>query len=175
MIQSLIELLRSDPVLLLFMVLGAGYEIGGIRIGSFQLGEVAGVLLAGLLLGHFCFEGNDALQSLGFVLFIFSVGYEAGPKFVQAIRRDSRRYLALAVIIAAVGFALSLGAARLFGFGPRVSAGVMAGALTSTPTLAAADAAVAAGDYVPPGGWTVDMGTTYRYGCHVHTCTVVDF
>ena len=80
MLRSLIS---ENPVLLLFLVLGIGYVIGGIRFGSFQLGAVAGVLLAGLLLGHLGFESNPAIQSLGFVLFIFSVGYQAGPKFVQ--------------------------------------------------------------------------------------------
>ena len=83
---------------------GIGYVIGGIRFGSFKLGAVAGVLLAGLLLGHLGFESNPAIQSLGFVLFIFSVGYQAGPKFVQAIRKDGRRYLLIAVIVAASGF-----------------------------------------------------------------------
>ena len=101
MLQSLI---RDNPILLLFLVLGISYVIGGIRFGSFKLGAVAGVLLAGLLLGHLGFNSNPAIQSLGFVLFIFSVGYQAGPKFVQAIRKDGRRYLLIAVIVAASGF-----------------------------------------------------------------------
>ncbi len=100
----LYDLIHDNPVLLLFLVLGIGYVIGGIRFGSFQLGAVAGVLLAGLLLGHLGFESNPAIQSLGFVLFIFSVGYQAGPRFVQAIRKDGRRYLLIAVIVAASGF-----------------------------------------------------------------------
>jgi hypothetical protein len=62
------ELIHGNPVLLLFLVLGIGYVIGGIRFGSFQLGSVAGVLLAGLLLGHLGFESNPAIQSLGFVV-----------------------------------------------------------------------------------------------------------
>ena len=101
------ELIRNDPVLLLFLVLGIGYVIGGMRIGSFKLGPVAGVLLAGLLLGHFGFEGNAAIQSFGFVMFIFSVGYQAGPKFVEAIQKDGRRYLLISVIVAVSGFLLA--------------------------------------------------------------------
>ena len=50
---KLIELLRVQPVLTLFLILGVGYLIGGIRLGSFSLGPVAGVLFAGLFLGHF--------------------------------------------------------------------------------------------------------------------------
>ena len=155
-IDGLYDLIAGNPVLLLFLVLGIGYLIGGIRFGSFQLGEVAGVLLAGLLLGHFGFEGHPAIQSLGFVLFIFSVGYEAGPKFFAAVKKDGRRYLTIAVIVAVTGFLLAYGAAHLLDFEPGVSAGVLAGALTSTPTLAAADAAVLSGDYIPPDGVTVE-------------------
>ena len=125
MLQSLI---RDNPILLLFLVLGIGYVIGGIRFGSFNLGAVAGVLLAGLLLGHLGFESNAAIQSLGFVLFIFSVGYQAGPKFVQAIRKDGRRYLLIAVIVAATGFLLAFGASRALRSEPGVSAGLLAGA-----------------------------------------------
>ncbi len=150
------ELIHGNPVLLLFLVLGIGYVIGGIRFGSFQLGSVAGVLLAGLLLGHLGFESNPAIQSLGFVLFIFSVGYQAGPKFVQAIRKDGRRYLIIALVVAISGFLLAYGASRVLLFEPGVSAGLLAGALTSTPTLAAADAAVLSGDFVPPEGVTVE-------------------
>jgi putative transport protein len=139
------NLIHDNPVLLLFLVLGIGYVIGGIRFGSFQLGAVAGVLLAGLLLGHFGFESNPAIQSLGFVLFIFSVGYQAGPKFVQAIRKDGRRYLMIAIIVAVSGFLLAFGASRALQFQPGVSAGLLAGALTSTPTLGDAFGAVVSG------------------------------
>jgi putative transport protein len=156
MIDTLTNLLSGNPIMLLFLVLGIGYVIGSIRFGSFQLGSVAGVLIGGLLLGHLGFESNAAIQSLGFVLFIFSVGYEAGPKFVQAMRKDGRRYLTIAVVVAVTGFGLAVGASRLLGFEPGVAAGVLAGALTSTPTLAAADAAVASSTYAPPDGLSLE-------------------
>jgi len=157
MSTTLYNLVSANPVLLLFLVLAIGFVIGGIRFGSFQLGSVTGVLLAGLLLGHFGFESNPAIQSLGFVLFIFSVGYQAGPKFVQAIRKDGRRYLAIALIVAVSSYLLAYGISRLLGFEPGVSAGVLAGSLTSTPTLAAADAAVQSADYTTPGVLTVEQ------------------
>ena len=53
--SRLLETLHNQPVLTLFLILGMGYLIGGIRIGSFSLGPVAGVLFAGLFLGHFDF------------------------------------------------------------------------------------------------------------------------
>ena len=38
------EVLRTQPVLTLFLIIGMGYLIGNIRVGSFSLGPVAGVL-----------------------------------------------------------------------------------------------------------------------------------
>ncbi len=156
MSNTIHELLSSNPILLLFLVLAIGFFIGNLRIGSFQLGSVAGVLFAGLLLGHFGFESNASIQSFGFVLFIFSVGYQAGPKFVQAVRKDGRKYFVISVIVAVSGFLLALGFSRILNFDQGLSAGLLAGSLTSTPTLAAADAAVLSSDFVPKEGINVE-------------------
>jgi len=150
------ELIAGNPVLMLFLVLAIGFMIGRIGFGSIQLGSVVGVLVGGLLLGHFGFEGDPSIQSLGFVLFIFSVGYQAGPRFVQAARKDGRRYLAIAVIVAVTGFAVAYGLAHGLDLIPGAAAGVLAGGLTSTPTLAAADVAVQSATYSVPLGATVD-------------------
>jgi putative transport protein len=83
-----IELLRVQPVLTLFLILGVGYLIGAIRLGSFSLRPVAGVLFAGLFLGHFGFSMSAGAQFVGFALFIFSVGYQAGPRFFDVLRTD---------------------------------------------------------------------------------------
>ena len=152
----LIDLIGGNPFLLLFLVLGIGFVLGDLKIGTVQAGSVAGVLFIGLLFGHFGFVADASLQTLGFVMFIFSVGYEAGPRFVQAVRKDGRRYLAIALIVAVSGFGIAYTFARALGFEPGVAAGLMAGALTSTPTLAAADAAIASPDFVAPEGFTVD-------------------
>jgi putative transport protein len=150
------EIFKNDPVVLLFLVLAIGFLIGNIKVGSFQLGSVAGVLLAGLALGHFGFESNPSIQSFGFVLFIFSVGYQAGPKFIQAMKKDGRRYLAIALIVALSGFGLAYGISHFIGFEEGISAGALSGALTSTPTLAAADSSVLSADYVVPDGLSVE-------------------
>ncbi|NOR40329.1 MAG: hypothetical protein GQ537_03890, partial [Gammaproteobacteria bacterium] len=60
--SRLLDILQAQPVLTLFLIIGMVYLIGGIHIGSFSLGPVAGVLFAGLFLGHFYFRINAGAQ-----------------------------------------------------------------------------------------------------------------
>jgi len=152
----ILEVLRVQPVMTLFLILGVGYLIGSIRIGSFSLGPVAGVLFAGLFLGHFDFRMNAGVQSVGFALFIFSVGYQAGPRFFDVLRKDGLKYFLLAVVIAGTGFFIAVIAAKLLSLEPGTSAGLLAGGLTSSPTLAAAQDALRTGQVTPPEGVTAD-------------------
>lgn len=151
-----IETLRTQPVLTLFLILGMGYLIGAIRIGSFSLGPVAGVLFASLFLGQFQFRMSPGAQSVGFALFIFSVGYQAGPRFFDVLRTDGLKYFLLAVVIAATGFIMAVIMSQLLSLAPGTSAGLLAGGLTSSPTLAAAQEAIRSGQINPPAGLTPD-------------------
>ncbi len=75
------QFLRDQPIALLFVILALGYLIGKTKIRGFEFGPVTGVLFAGLVFGHFGFEFIPAVQTFGFVMFIFSVGFQAGPSF----------------------------------------------------------------------------------------------
>lgn len=46
-LESLYLLVKQQPVLTLFVIIGAGYLIGNISLGSFSLGLVAGAVFAG--------------------------------------------------------------------------------------------------------------------------------
>jgi putative transport protein len=152
----LIETLHAQPVLTLFLIIGMGYLIGGIRIGSFSLGPVAGVLFAGLFLGHFDFRMDAGAQSVGFALFIFSVGYQAGPRFFDVLRTDGLKYFLLALVVAVTGFSIAVIATQLLSLAPGTSGGLLSGGLTSSPTLAAAQEAIRSGQIKPPEGLTAD-------------------
>ncbi len=154
--SRLLDTLHDQPVLTLFLILGMGYLIGGIRLGSFSLGPVAGVLFAGLFLGHFDFRMSAGAQAMGFALFIFSVGYQAGPRFFDVLRTDGLKYFTLAVVIATTGFSIAVVAAKLLSLEPGTSAGLLSGGLTSSPTLAAAQEAIRTGQVAPPEGMSAD-------------------
>jgi putative transport protein len=160
MLAHLAEFLRSNPVALLFAVLGLGYLLGKTKIRGFEIGSISGVLFVGLVFGHFGYEVNPTVQSIGFVLFIFSVGLQAGPSFFSVLRQDGARYFALAVVIAVTGFSLAWSFAKMMGFEFGASAGLLAGGLTSSPTLAAAQEAVRAGDFPLPEGMSAEAVMT---------------
>ena len=150
------DILTLQPALVLFLILGLGYLIGNIRLGNFSFGPVAGVLFAGLFLGHFGFRITAAAQAVGFALFIFSVGYQAGPQFFFVLRQDGLKYLALAVVVATCGFSIAAGWATALSLDPGFSAGLLSGGLTSSPTLAAAQEAIRSGSVSIPDGITAD-------------------
>ncbi|MEN8688774.1 MAG: TrkA C-terminal domain-containing protein [Desulfobacterales bacterium] len=95
-------------------------------------------------------------QSLGFALFIFSVGYQAGPRFFDVLRTDGLKYFFLAAVIAVTGSVIAILAGKQIDVPPGTAAGILAGGLTSSPTLAAAQEAIRAGSVAPPEGWSAD-------------------
>ena len=157
MLAEINQILHTQPVLTLFLIIGSGYLIGRIPIGSFSFGPVAGVLFAGLFLGHFDFRMSPGAQSVGFALFIFSVGYQAGPRFFDVLRTDGLKYFSLAVVISVAGLGMAIVVTKLLNLEPGTSAGLLAGGLTSSPTLAAAQEALRGGTMKPPAGWTVEQ------------------
>jgi len=94
---------------------------------------------------------------VGFALFIFSVGYQAGPGFVAVLKQDGLKYFTLSVVVALTGFGLAALWASMLSLPPGMSAGLLAGGLTSSPTLAAAQDAVNAGSVPLAAGWTKDQ------------------
>jgi putative transport protein len=157
MLESAAEYLNANATLLFFSILALGYFVGKLGFGEFRLGAVAGVLFVGLFFGHFGFEMGPAAQTFGFSIFIFAVGYEAGPQFFEVMRTDGLRYLSLALVVVITGVLLTLMLTRAFDFQPGISAGLLGGALTTTPTLAAAQEALRTGNAIPPDGFPVQQ------------------
>ncbi|MBL8201610.1 MAG: hypothetical protein JNK40_11600 [Chromatiales bacterium] len=151
-----LDFLRNNPVFTLFVVLGCGYLVGRVRIGPVSLGPVAGALLVSLFLGQYGFTISPGAQSVGFALFIFAVGYQAGPRFFEVLRTQGVQYLLLALFVAAVGIVIAVVAGRVLDLPFGGTAGLLAGAMTTTPTLAAAQEAVRSGIVALPDGATAD-------------------
>ncbi len=139
------DLLKQDQILVIFMVISLGYLIGKIKILGIEFGNVTGVLVVGLLFGAMGFSGNPDMATFGFTLFIFCVGIQAGPSFFSAFAVDGARYFALSLIVAVIAVTMCLLFSNIFAMETGVAAGMLAGSLTSTPTLVGAQDAVTSG------------------------------
>lgn len=132
------NLLNGNYILLLFVVLSLGLCLGKLRLGPVQLGNSIGVLVVSLLLGQQHFSINTEALSLGFMLFIFCVGVEAGPNFFSIFFRDGKNYFMLALVMVGSAMLLALVLGKFFGWGIGLTAGMLAGSMTSTPVLVGA-------------------------------------
>ncbi len=167
------QLFSANSVLVVFTIIAIGYLLGNIKIGQFEIGITGGVLLCALVFGHYGFQIDPIVQSIGFTLFIYSVGWQAGPQIINVLRQDGPRYLVIALFMSLGSFALVIGLAMAVDLDNALSAGLMAGALTSTPTLVGAQNAVEHGLAVLPDGKTsedviesisVGYAITYIFG-----------
>src|SRR5262245_4030144 len=132
--QWLTALFADYPEMGVYLALGIGYWVGNRRIGGFSLGGVAGSLLAGMLLG-FLFDVPVAAtaKSVVFLLFLFGIGYEVGPRFVPAMKGDGWRFAALGAFMPMVGLLVAWQVASFLELDAGLAAGLLAGGLTESP------------------------------------------
>ncbi len=150
----------ANSVFQVFMIAVFGYLIGCITIKGIEIGD-AGVLLAALVAGHFGVSVPGFVNSLGVVLFVASVGLIAGPKFFHNFVKNIKSYVLLGLCIIATGAVCTIAITLISGIDSSLAAGLMSGALTSTPGLAAAqEAAGEAGEHMV----SVGYGIAYPFG-----------
>lgn len=137
------ESVLSETLMILFLVAFIGYLVGSITIRGVELGT-AGVLLVALVFGHFIgdnadlVEGLGMFRDLGLICFVTSVGFIEGPKFFRNFKINAKSYILLGFIIIAIGALTTVGIIEIAGVPSDITVGMMSGALTSTPGLAAA-------------------------------------
>lgn len=151
----MIELLVASPLLTLFLTAALGTLLGAVPFGPLKFGA-AGALFVGLAIGALDPQlgtGLELVQSIGLALFVYTVGLASGAKFFQDLRRQAPLMIG-AVVLLVLFTALAIAANHVFGIGGELTAGMMAGALTSTPALAAATSAFG-GSAEPAVGYSI--------------------
>ena len=84
-------------------MLGIGYVLGKVKLGSFTLGAVTGTLLAGVVVGQLGVQLPGEVKQCFFLLFLFSIGFRTGPQFFRGLRSDGLQQAALSAIVATTG------------------------------------------------------------------------
>jgi putative transport protein len=131
----------AATLLVVVFVCAIGLALGQLKVRGVGLG-VAGVLFAGLLVGHLGFvppaHALELLRDLGLLFFVYAIGAQLGPGFFQSLRHGGLRLNLLAVAVVVLGVAVAAGCALLLDLDVAGVVGVLAGATTNTPSLGAA-------------------------------------
>lgn len=147
--MGLINLFTHEGIastLLYISIIGiAGLFLGKIKIFKIKLG-IAGVLFAGLIVGHLgaCYntEVIKFIKEFGLILFIYSIGLEVGPRFLSSFKHNGLTLNILAMGIILLGFGIAIVFKYTFNLSSSVISGIMCGAVTNTPGLGAAQQAI---------------------------------
>ncbi|MDR1698868.1 MAG: putative transporter [Prevotellaceae bacterium] len=136
----------ASTVLYLCMAAFLGILIGKIEVKNIKLG-VAGVLFSGLLIAHFGAPIDEHtlhfLRDFGLILFVYGIGVDMGPRFFTSFKKDGLTLNLLAMGIVFGGFLTAYLIYRFSGLSPAVVVGILCGAVTNTPSLGAAQQAIA--------------------------------
>ncbi len=144
MLNDMLKICLKNPEILLFLSLGAGYYIGKLKFKGFSLGATASVLLVALVLGQIPgVQVPGLLKTVSFALFTFCIGYSVGPQFFGALKKQGMSYIWVALVVAVAALVTALGLGKLFGFSPGTTAGLLAGALTTSAAIGTAEGAIA--------------------------------
>jgi len=142
LLNDLADLARTHPSLLVFLALGLGYYLGAIKVRGFSLGATTSVLLVAIALGQLRVEVPQLLETVAFALFIFTIGYKVGPQFIGGLKKEGLNYIWVSMVVAFVGLGTALIMAKMLGFGPGTTAGLIGGAMTQSATIGTAQGAI---------------------------------
>ena len=134
----------GHSIFVLSLVITVGILLNKIKIGGFSLG-VTWVLFSGILAGHLGMQIDPMVLSFvkesGMVLFIFGIGMIVGPGFFSTFKQGGIQLNLLSMLSIAIAVGITF-LIFLFSGTPIVTMmGILAGAVTNTPALGAAQEA----------------------------------
>ena len=141
-IDYVVQALRNNPELAIFLTLAIGFLIGRVKFGSFSLGIVVGTLLAGVLIGQLDIKVPAIVKTIFFDLFLFTTGYKVGPQFFRGLKRDALSQVMLTVVLCVTCLLTAYGFAKLLGYDVGTAAGLLAGAFSESTVIGTAGEAI---------------------------------
>jgi putative transport protein len=135
--EEFVAALNAQPVLVIAAAIALGILLGNLSVAGFSLGA-SGVLFVAMAFGHLGVKLPAVVGDLGVALFVYSVGLQAGPHFIRSVRHRGWSFVMLAIVTLIAAWLVAMACARTLAIDAPLSTGMYAGALTSTPALAAA-------------------------------------
>jgi putative transport protein len=133
-----VESLQRSPEIAIFLTLAAGFAVGRIKLGRFSLGNVTGVLIAGVVIGQIGISISANVKGVFFLMFLFAVGYSVGPQFFRGLKKDAIPQLVFAFALSLACLISTFVAAKLAGYNVGQAAGLLSGACTVSAVLGVA-------------------------------------
>ncbi|GAB2822847.1 putative transporter [Ferruginibacter profundus] len=144
-IKLFTEATVAHAVLIYGLVIAIGIWLGKVKFFGISLG-VTWVLFMGLLFSYSGVtvnkETEDFLRDFGLILFVYSIGLQVGPGFFASLKKNALGNNLLAGSVVLLGVIITIIFKFISGNHITVMTGLMSGAVTNTPGLAAAQSAV---------------------------------
>ena len=130
----------TQTIIILSIVSGIGLLLGRMRIASISLG-VTFVFFVGILFAHFGVQTVESMtsfiQSFGLALFVYALGVEVGPSFFPSLKSKGIGYNLQGIFLLVITYIIVIAIHYSLGISMGNILGVMSGAATNTPVLAA--------------------------------------
>ncbi|MBD5226146.1 MAG: aspartate-alanine antiporter [Bacteroidales bacterium] len=134
-VHWVVDTLRENPAIAIFLVLGLGFWIGRLKYKNFSLGTVTSVLLVGVIVGQLDIPVSGPLKSVSFLLFLFAIGYSVGPQFFRALKGSGIKQVIFALVMCVLCLLCTWGTALLFHYNVGEALGLFAGAQTISAVI----------------------------------------
>jgi putative transport protein len=121
----------------LFVIICLGFIIGNLKVKGVSL-DISAIIFVALVFGHFGIVMPSILEKIGLILFIYTIGVQAGPGFFDSFQKNGRNLALLATVVILSASVMAYILSYAFGLDMPIITGLLTGALTSTPGLAAA-------------------------------------
>lgn len=137
----IIEHSALQAIIVLSLISALGIILGKVRIMNISLG-ITFVFFIGIIAGHSGLSIDSSMlqyaETFGLVIFVYALGLQVGPGFFSSMRTDGVRLLLPALGVVATGTAMAIAASFICGVSIADMSGILCGATTNTPALAAA-------------------------------------
>ena len=134
-----------QAVMILSLISAGGLALGKIKIFGVSLG-VTFVFFTGIIAGHFGIHIDPKMlalaQNFGLILYIYALGLQVGPGFFSSFKKGGIKLNLIAVLLLVLGSAMAVATHWVTAVSLPDTVGILAGAVTNTPMLGAAQQTV---------------------------------
>lgn len=135
----------AQAAIIYALVIALGILMGKFKILGISFG-ITWVLFIGLIASYLGISVNKEtehfLKEFGLIIFVYAIGLQVGPGFFASLKKTALANNAIAASVVLLGVLITVLFFYLSNSHIAIMAGVMSGAVTNTPGLAAAQAAV---------------------------------